>query len=98
MLAYKQIAPLLVLPAALAADRDGWTYTSIFSSGLPSVKDNYTRQLIYDAFQHPNATRSIDFKPLVGIPEEIDIGNLRDASWTWRKTFPLPCELDSFFV
>jgi hypothetical protein len=69
MPSYKHIALLLIPSAAPAFAADSVFYQNTLGYPL-SDADNYTYDLVQNALQHPNATRSIQFKPLSGAPEE----------------------------
>ncbi|KAI0975254.1 hypothetical protein F4678DRAFT_484931 [Xylaria arbuscula] len=49
-----------------------------------SNPDNYTRNLIDEGRQHPNATRSVNFKPFAVSQDGSSADALKDEEWTWR--------------
>lgn len=93
MRSYKKQSFLLwvaSIPIALAQDQDTDLYQESYGGGYsPLGADEYTRGLISNGNQHPNATRSIKSKPFEYAAEESDFGNLRKVEWTWREYLPL---------
>lgn len=82
-----RITSLVILAAVtpLICAQGTYLYQESYGAAVPPDADNFTQELIRTANQHPNATRSISFKPFESVPKDEDIGSLRDVQWTWRE-------------
>lgn len=59
-------------------------YSPLFGAAIPINYDNYTKGLIQNANENPNATRSVNFKPF---QQFSDYPDLQDVYWTWREHY-----------
>ncbi|KAI1273890.1 hypothetical protein F5Y07DRAFT_375449 [Xylaria sp. FL0933] len=80
MQAYPKLAPLLLsIIATLTSADNTFLYQESYGAPFPSDADNYTRSLVQNANQHPNATRSVRFKLFS------ECGDASEGvDWTWR--------------
>ncbi|KAI1774334.1 hypothetical protein F4818DRAFT_452363 [Hypoxylon cercidicola] len=81
----KKSLSLLVFPGLLKAENYTYQTWGIIGGSIPPYVDTYTSQLITNAQQHPNATRSIQFSPFGAQSNLNSIPVPKDAQWTWRE-------------
>ncbi|KAI1313967.1 hypothetical protein F5Y03DRAFT_389455 [Xylaria venustula] len=73
-----------LLSAAPGSANGDVDYIEYLGVGDYPSSDNYTRSLVTEGRKHPNATRSVKFKPFAGSPEGSSAESLKDDEWTWR--------------
>jgi hypothetical protein len=83
----QQFAMLLSLASlgSLVLAKDTYLYQESYGISVPADADDYTQSLVKTAIEHPNATRSINFRPFGSATQQENLRGLKDIEWTWRK-------------